>query len=107
MAFAIVEVGGAVTGTARTAEHVFGALVNSPEETDNNARVFTAGMSPRDTLPFDVDSLAGIENRCDARMTEYRRSQSSSTSSCDCFIPLQRRTSEEPRESIDTALELL
>jgi hypothetical protein len=63
---AIVEVAGAVTGTARTAEHVFGALVS---ETDNKAKVFRAGISLRDTLPFEIDSLAGTEKRCDARTT--------------------------------------
>ena len=70
MALAIVEVAGAVTGTARTAEDVFGDLFASPEETDSKARVFEAGMSLKDTLPFDVDSFAGIEKRCDARTTE-------------------------------------
>jgi hypothetical protein len=33
-------------------------------------------------------------------------SQSINTRSCDCNILPQRRTSEEPRESIDTGLEL-
>jgi hypothetical protein len=70
MALAIVEVAGAVTGTARMAEDIFEDLFTGPEETDSNARVFEAGMSPKDTLPFDVDSLAGIEKRCDARTTE-------------------------------------
>jgi hypothetical protein len=70
MALAIVEIAGAVTGIARTAEDVFGDLFTSPEEIDSNTSVFEAGMSPKDTLPFDVDSLAGIENRCDARTTE-------------------------------------
>jgi hypothetical protein len=67
---AIVEVAGAVTGTARTAEDVFGDLFTCPEETDSSARVIEAGMSLKDTLPFNVDSLAGIEKRCDARTTE-------------------------------------
>jgi hypothetical protein len=70
MALAIVEVVGTVTGTARTAEHGFGTLVSGPEETDNKAREFKAGMSSKDTLPFDVDSWDGIEKRCDARTTE-------------------------------------
>lgn len=70
MALAIVEVAGAVNGIARTAEDDFGDLFTGPEETDSNARVFEAGMSPKDTLPFDVDSLAGKEKRCDARITE-------------------------------------
>jgi hypothetical protein len=70
MALAIVEVVGTVTGTARTVEHVFGAFVSSPEETDNKAREFKAGMSSKDTLPFDVDNWAGIEKRCDTRTAE-------------------------------------
>jgi len=70
MAFAIVEVAGAVTGTTRMAELVFGVLSGVTEETDNNDRVFNAGISSKDTLPFGVDSLAGMENRCDARTTE-------------------------------------
>jgi hypothetical protein len=70
MALAILEVAGTITGTARTAEDIFGVLVGSPEETDNKAKVFKAGMSLKDTLPFDVDILAGIEKRCDARTTE-------------------------------------
>jgi hypothetical protein len=70
MALAILEVAGAIIGTARTAEDVFEALVSSPEETDNKAKVFKAGMSLKDRLPFDVNSLAGIEKRRDARTTE-------------------------------------
>jgi len=70
MALAIVEVAGAVTGTARTAEDVPGDLFTSSEDIDSNARVFDAGMSPKDTLSFDFDSLAGIGKRCDARTTE-------------------------------------
>ncbi len=70
MALAIVEIAGAVTGTARTAEDDLGDLFTSSEETDSNASVFKAGISPKDTLPFDADSLAGIEKRCDASITE-------------------------------------
>ena len=70
MALAIVEVAGAVTGTASTAEDVFGDLFTNPEETDSSARVLEAGTSLKETLPFNVDSLAGIEKRCDAKTTE-------------------------------------
>jgi hypothetical protein len=70
IAFAIVDVAGAVTETTRTAELVFWALSRGPDETQSKAKVFDAGISSKDTLPFDVDILAGMEKRCDARITE-------------------------------------
>lgn len=70
IAFAIVEVAGAATGTTRIAELVFEALSSGPEVTDSNTRVFNAGTSSKDTPPFSADNLAGMENRCDARITE-------------------------------------
>jgi hypothetical protein len=68
MAFEIVEVAGAVSGTTKTAEHDCEDLF-SPEETDNKTRVSRAGTRSKET-PFDVDRLAGVGKRCDARTTE-------------------------------------